>query len=47
MSENSRLVAIETQDKEIAVDVLNDPSASTSGSQPSIIRINNNSCELF
>jgi hypothetical protein len=47
MLENSKSKASEIQDKEIALDVLNDPSASTSGSQPGIIRINNNSCELF
>jgi hypothetical protein len=47
MSENSRSVVSEIQDKEIALDVLNDPSASASGSQPGIIRINRNSFELF
>jgi hypothetical protein len=47
MPENCRSVATEIQDIEITLDVLNDPSASASGSQPGIIRINNNLCELF
>jgi hypothetical protein len=47
MSENSRSATSEIQDKEIALDVLNDPLATVSGSQPGIIRIINNSCELF
>ncbi len=47
MSENSRSATSEIQDKEIALDVMSDPSALDSGSQPGIMRINNNSFELF
>jgi hypothetical protein len=47
MLKNSRLVNFEIQDKKIALDVMSDPSALDSGSQPGIMRINNNSFELF